>query len=108
MIMLAPAAPYLAEELWHLTEHEFSVHNQTWPSWDADLAVEEFSQIPIQIDGKVRGVVEVPSSAGRTEVEAAAFDLPNIKEMTGNGQAVEVIYVPGKIMNILTKPSLPD
>jgi leucyl-tRNA synthetase len=56
----------------------------------------------------VRGLVELPSSAGRADVETAAFDLPKIKEMTGNGQVVEVIYVPGKIMNILTKPSSPD
>jgi leucyl-tRNA synthetase len=105
MIMLAPAAPFIAEELWHLTGHEFSVHKQAWPSWDPQLTVEEYIQIPIQINGKIRGLVEVPSSAGRAEVEEAAFELPKVKEKTREGEVGEVIYVPGKIMNILTGSS---
>jgi leucyl-tRNA synthetase len=86
LVLLAPAAPFLAEELWHLSGHEFSVHVQDWPSWDPGLVEEEISQIPIQINGNVRGLVEVPSSARRVEVETAAFDLPKIKEQIKNGQ----------------------
>ncbi|MGW8227190.1 MAG: leucine--tRNA ligase [Anaerolineales bacterium] len=105
MILLAPAAPFIAEELWHLTGHEFSIHNQEWPSWDPELVMEEFSQIPIQINGKLRGLVNVPSSAGQVDVEDAAFDLLNIDQKTDNSQVVKVIYVPGKIMNILIDQS---
>jgi leucyl-tRNA synthetase len=107
LVLLAPTAPSLAEELWNLTGHEFSVHNQAWPGWDPELVVEEIAQIPIQVNGKVRGLVEVPSSAEQAEVEAAAFDLPKIKENIDNGSVVDVIFVPGKIMNILIdRPSL--
>jgi leucyl-tRNA synthetase len=102
LAMLAPAVPFLAEEIWQLTGHNFSVHKQEWPSWDPALAVEEFTQIPIQINGRVRGLVEIPSAAKQSEVEAAAFDLPKIQEYIANEKVVEVIYVPGKIMNIRT------
>jgi leucyl-tRNA synthetase len=102
---LAPAAPFIAEELWHLTGHEFSIHNHEWPSWDPELVKEEFSQIPIQINGKLRGLVEVPSSAGQVDVEDAALDMLNIDQKTDNDQVLKVIYVPGKIMNILIDQS---
>jgi leucyl-tRNA synthetase len=108
LVLLAPAAPFLAEELWQLTGHEFSVHNQEWPDWDPALALEDIAQIPVQINGKVRGLVEVPSSAGQAEVEAAAFDLPKIEDNINSGQIVDVIFVPGKIMNILTVQSSHD
>jgi len=108
LVLLAPAAPFLAEELWQLTGHEYSVHTQEWPIWDARLAVDEIFQIPIQINGKVRALVEVSSAAEQAEVEAAAFDLPKVQEHTAHGKVVEVIYVPGKIMNILTEQSKHD
>ena len=101
LVLLAPAAPFMAEELWHLTGHEYSVHTQEWPTWDPALTMDDVHQIPIQINGKVRGLVEVSSSAKQSEIETAAFDLPKIREFTSNRRVIDVIYVPGKIMNIL-------
>ena len=77
--------------------------DQEWPSCDPELAEEEFTQIPIKVNGKVGDLVEVPFFAGRSEVEAAAFNLPKIKQLRKKGQGVEVIYMPDKIINILTK-----
>ena len=108
LVLLAPAAPFISEELWHLWGHENSVHTQDWPVWDNGLAEDETVQIPIQINGKVRAVVEVPMIADQAEVEAVAFDLAKVQLHTAGGKVVDVIYVPGKIMNILTEQSKND
>ena len=63
LVLLAPAAPHIAEELWQLTGHTGSVHQQTWPAWDAELARDEMVQIPIQVNGKLREVIEVASDS---------------------------------------------
>lgn len=101
IILLAPAAPYIAEELWHQAGHEDSVHMQNWPQWDEKLAEDETVQIPIQVNGRVRALVEVVKGADQKEVERAAFESPKIQQHIGDGKVNEVIFVPGKIMNIL-------
>ena len=101
IILLAPAAPYIAEELWHQAGHEDSVHMQNWPQWDEKLAEDETVQIPIQVNGRVRALVEVVKGADQKEVERAAFGSPKIQQHIGDGKVNEVIFVPGKIMNIL-------
>lgn len=101
IILLAPAAPYMAEELWHQTGHDGSVHLQNWPQWDAKLAEDETVQIPIQINGRVRTLVEVVIGADQTDVETAAFESAKIQQHIGEGKVTKVIFVPGKIMNIL-------
>jgi leucyl-tRNA synthetase len=102
MIMLAPVTPYLAEELWHLTGHNDSIHLQEWLEWDTSLAQDETLQIPIQVDGKVRAVVEVPIDAEKEEVQAAAFAHPKVIHHFAEKGVAEVIFVPGKIMNLRT------
>ncbi len=108
LVLLAPAAPFISEELWHLIGYENSVHTEDWPVWDNGLTEDETVQIPIQINGKVRAVVEVAMIADQAEVEAAAFDLVKVQQHIVGGKVVEVIYVPGKIMNILTEQSQSD
>ncbi len=102
MVMLAPVTPFLAEELWHLTGHNDSVHVQEWLEWDASLAQDETVQFPIQVDGKVRAVVEVPMDAELDEVQEAAYAHPKVVQHLAEKSIVDVIFVPGKIMNILT------
>lgn len=108
LVLLAPAAPFISEELWHLIGYENSVHTEDWPVWDHGLTEDETVEIPIQINGKVRAVVEVPLIADQAEVEAVAFDLAKVQQHIVGGKVVEVIYVPGKIMNILTEQSQSD
>ncbi len=108
LVLLAPAAPFISEELWHLLGYENSVHTEDWPVWDKGLTEDETVQIPIQINGKVRAVVEVAMIADQAEVEAVAFDLAKVQQHIVGGKVVEVIYVPGKIMNILTEQSQSD
>ena len=60
LVLLAPAAPHIAEELWQLTGHMVSVHLHPWPEWDDDLGRDEVVQIAVQVNGKVRATVELP------------------------------------------------
>jgi leucyl-tRNA synthetase len=103
MILLAPVVPHMAEELWHRTRHQDSVHAQDWPLWDEILVADEIIQIPIQVDGKLRTVIEVQAEASKADVEAVAFSQSKVKQFTANRNVVDVIYVPHKILNILTR-----
>lgn len=102
MVMLAPVTPYLAEELWHLTGHSDSIHSQEWLDWDASLAQDETTQLPIQVDGKVRAVVEVPLGAQKDDVQATALAHPKVAQHIAKKGVADVIFVPGKIMNLRT------
>jgi leucyl-tRNA synthetase len=102
MILLAPAAPHIADELWQLTGHTGSAHQQTWPTWDADLARDETLQIPVQIDGRLRGVVELSKDAGPEEALEAALAQPRVQQHLNERRVARSIYVPGKVLNIVT------
>ena len=102
MVLLAPAAPYIAEELWHLHGREGSVHQQPWPQWDAALAKEQVAQVAVQIDGKLREVIEAAVGADQASVQEQVYALPKIKQYLQGKQVIRAIYVPGRIFNIVT------
>lgn len=103
LVLLAPAAPFISEEIWCRSGHEFSVHHQSWPDWDSELAREEMVKIPVQVNGKVRDVVEVPADARQEIIEEAVFNLEKIQQHIAGSKVERVIYLPGKIMNIVTR-----
>jgi leucyl-tRNA synthetase len=102
LLLLAPIAPFITEELWKVTGHQGSIHLQDWPSWDQNLALNQWIQIPIQINGKKRTVIEVDASTGQSDVEAAALESPDVMRQLEGQKILKVIYVPGKILNIRT------
>jgi len=101
LVLLAPAAPHITEELWLLTGHKGSVHQQDWPSWDAALARQDALQIPVQINGKLCEVIEVASDDGDEEVRQVALTQPRVQHHLTGQQISKVIYVPGKVLNIV-------
>jgi leucyl-tRNA synthetase len=101
LILMAPVVPHIADELWELTRHEGSIHTQDWPSRNEILAADDVVQIPIQVNGKVRAVVDVSTNASENDVKHEALSLPKIQQHIGNGEISGVIYVPNKIMNFL-------
>ncbi len=101
MLLLAPLAPHISEELWQLSGHSGSVHRQAWPTWNADLAREEIVQLAVQVNGKLRAVIAAPRNAGQDEIEALARADEKVKQYLENAQVVKVVYVPGKILNIV-------
>ncbi len=103
MLLLAPSAPHLAEELWSQTGNGYSVHNQTWPSWDEELAKDEEITLVVQVNGKLRDRITV--AAGVTEEEALekARGSEKVKAYLEGKITVKEIFVPGKLVNIVVR-----
>jgi leucyl-tRNA synthetase len=102
IVLLAPVAPHMAEEIWHLMGQQDSVHQQDWPAWDPELTQEDYIEIPIQVDGKVRAVLSVPVDSEQAEIRRIALEEEGVRRHIGGRRIFQVFYVPGKIMNILT------
>jgi leucyl-tRNA synthetase len=102
--LMAPAAPHLADELWSLTGRSGSVHNQPWPVWDPELAWEEQVEIAVQVDSRVRAVVETPAQAGREEVLEIALAEPKVGQHLAGRRIAQTFFVPGRILNLVTEP----
>ena len=76
--LMAPVTPHLAEELWELLGQPYSIHRQSWPEADAALAADELITLVVQVNGKVRGRVEVPAGIDQPEAERLAREVPNV------------------------------
>jgi leucyl-tRNA synthetase len=101
MLLLAPTAPHLAEELWERTGNPYSIHNQPFPQWDEKLAAEDEFTLVIQVNGKLRDKVNVPAAISENEVKQLALGRDKIKESIKSAQIRKVIYVPRKLVNIV-------
>lgn len=105
-LLLAPAAPHIAEALWTQTGHTYSVHQQPWPGYNPELLVAEQVEIPVQVNGRVRGVVQVPVGATQEAVYRAAAQDTALRHYLPAEEIARIVYVPGKILNIVAR--LPD
>jgi leucyl-tRNA synthetase len=101
--MLAPFAPNMAEELWERIGHTRGVTAAGWPSWDEAAARDEAIEIPVQVNGKVRGRVTVPADASDGEIEGAALASPQIKPHLDGRQLAKVIVARGRLVSIVVK-----
>ncbi|MCC7157426.1 MAG: leucine--tRNA ligase, partial [Bryobacterales bacterium] len=102
-LMLAPFAPFAAEELWELMGRQGPVFKQPWPQCDEALAREEEIEIPVQVNGKLRGRITLPATASKEEQEAAALAGEKVRTFIAGRPVVKVIVVPGKLINIVVK-----
>src|SRR5690606_4001177 len=78
MLMLAPFAPHIAEELWDITGHIGSIHDENWPAYDKEALVKEEIEMVVQVNGKLRDRLNVPANASRQQIEEAVFTLDKI------------------------------
>ena len=101
LLLLAPTAPHLAEELWNRTGHPYSIHNQTWPEYDEELAKEEEITLVIQVNGKLRDKVLVPASITEVEAKELALGRERVKAYIDGKKFRRVIYVPRRVVNIV-------
>ncbi|MBV9159061.1 MAG: alpha/beta fold hydrolase [Candidatus Kaiserbacteria bacterium] len=99
--LLAPFAPHISEELWHLLGQGDSIHSTDWPTYDEKLLVSETVVYAIQIDGKLRGQVEVASDTDKAAVESAAKDA--VAERLAGEEIARTVVVPGKLVNFVLK-----
>jgi len=100
---LAPTAPHLTEELWQRTEHEYSIHNQSWPGWDEALAKDEEITLVIQVNSKLRDRITVPASITEAEARQLATESTRVQPYLEGKKTDRIIYVPGKLVNLVVK-----
>ncbi|MGH9511037.1 MAG: leucine--tRNA ligase [Terriglobales bacterium] len=103
VLLLAPFAPYLAHELWEMLGEKGSLLRAPWPKYDAALAKEEEVEIPVQINGKLRGVIVVTADASEEAIREGALADEKIKTVISGKQIVKIIVVPGKLVNIVVR-----
>jgi leucyl-tRNA synthetase len=102
--LLAPFAPHITEELWLNTiGDDGGVHKQAWPTYDAEALKREEVEIVLQVNGKVREKIVVPTGLTPDELEKLALEQDKVKAIIGDKQIVKVISVPQKLVNIVVK-----
>jgi leucyl-tRNA synthetase len=89
--------------LWQKTGHVGSVHQAQWLEWDPDLARDELIQMAVQVNGRARSVIEVDSNIQEGEAIKIALEQAKVKQFIGDETIDRVVFVPGKIMNIVTR-----
>jgi leucyl-tRNA synthetase len=102
-LLLAPFAPYLAHELWEMLGEKGSLLKASWPKYDSALAKEDELEIPVQVNGKLRGRVVVPADSAEDFVIARALAEEKVQSALAGKQIVKKIFVPGKLVNIVVR-----
>ncbi len=103
LLLLAPTAPHLAEELWQQTGHEYSIHNQNWPQWDEEVARDEEITLVVQVNGKLRDRIAVPASITEAEARRLALERQRVKAYLEGKEITDIIYVPGRLVNLVVR-----
>ncbi|MFK7906673.1 MAG: class I tRNA ligase family protein, partial [Chitinophagales bacterium] len=101
VILMAPLAPYISEELWHLLGNEGTVHDETFPTHEEKFIKEDTHTYPVQIGKKVRTRIDFPLDISKEEVEAAVMAHPTVKEWIDGKTVRKFVYVKGRIINIV-------
>ena len=101
--LLSPYAPHLAEELWQQLGHAQTLAYEPWPEFDEALLKEDTIEIPVQVNGKLRGRIVVAAGADQAAMEAAARADEKIAELLAGKTIVKTILVPGKMVNFVVR-----
>lgn len=103
LLLLAPFAPHMSEELWQQLGNNGSIHTADWPTWNDDYLVADTISIAVQINGKLRGDFQAAPDITEANAVATAQALDRVKAHIDGLQLVKAIYVPGKIVNLVVK-----
>jgi leucyl-tRNA synthetase len=101
LLMIAPLAPHISEELWERTGRPYSVHQQSWPTWDEALAKEDEITLVIQVNGKVRDRIQAPAGIGEDDAKRLALASEHVQKQLAGAEPRKVIYIHGKLVNIV-------
>ncbi len=103
VLLLSPFAPHACEEMWMRLGRRFSVVNRNWPVADPEVAREESVEMPVQVNGKVRGHIRVPPGTSEEDVRRAALDEPRVKANLDGKQVAKVVVVPGRMVSVVVR-----
>jgi leucyl-tRNA synthetase len=103
ILMLAPIAPHLAEELWERVGQPYSVHQQPWPKWDEAAAADEVITLVVQVNGKVRDHFSLPVGVSEDKAREMALASPKVQRSIADKSIAKVIYVSDKLLNIVVR-----
>jgi leucyl-tRNA synthetase len=101
LLMMAPATPHIAEELWARLENPYSIHTQDWPEFDPLLAKEEEITLVLQVNGKVRDRVQVAADISEADAQSTALASPAVQRYLEGQEPKNVIVVPGRLVNVV-------
>jgi leucyl-tRNA synthetase len=102
MLLLAPIAPHLAEELWEKTGHKSSIFLEKWPKYEEKYLKSAKVNLVVQVDGRTRGTFAIPANAKKEEIEKAALDLANVKKHLEGKVVDKIIVIANRLVNIVT------
>lgn len=103
IVLLAPFAPHITEELWQLIDGKGSIHQLKWPEFDTSALIKDEIEVVIQINGKLKDKVTIPAEASKDEMEKIAMENEKIKAILAGSEIVKVITVPKKLVNIVIR-----
>jgi len=103
LILLFPMVPHITDELWQLLGHQKTISLEPWPVADLDVARADTVNIVVQVNGKLRSQVEVAQNTDKEIIESIALDDPKVKRYTEGKAVHKIIYVPGRLINIVVK-----
>lgn len=101
VMLVAPFAPHMSEELWHQLGHEDSVNVDHWPTFDEKYLATDTVTIAVQVNGKLRGEITVASDADEDLIKSEALAHENVAKFVGDKEPAKVIYVPGRLVNVV-------
>ena len=101
LVLLAPIAPHITEELWSRRGNDNSVHLQAWPEADQDAAADQTVTLVVQVNGKVRGKVTIAADADEESVKSAAMAEENVARFLEGKTVRKVVVVPGRLVNVV-------
>jgi len=103
VLLLSPFTPFISDELWRILGNEGYTIQQQFPVPDEEALIETTKEIPVQVNGKVRATISVPADADEELVKKTALENENVKKWIEGKDIIKVIFIKGKILNIVVK-----
>jgi len=101
LLLIAPSAPHFAEELWEQRGRPYSIHQQSWPAFDAGLAADDVVVVAVQVNGKLRDRLTVPADADEATVREMALASDRVQAQVDGHAIARIVYVPGRLLNVV-------
>jgi leucyl-tRNA synthetase len=101
MQLLAPMAPHITDELWHLTGHTNSIHTSDWPTYEESMTQDDTFTLVVQVNGKVRERLTASTDISESDVRRLALSSPKVLSFIGEATVQKIIYIPGRLVNIV-------